>query len=181
MTTWIALLRGINVSGQRKVPMAELRALHEALGHRDVVTYIQSGNVVFDADTDAASLTAGLEGAIAETFGFDVPVVVRTADEVRTAASANPFPDAGADLQRVATAFLEAAPAPVRVDGFDPEAHAPDVCVLAGREVHLHCPSGFGRTKLTTTYLERQLEVAATSRNWRTITRLVELSDRERA
>ncbi len=81
----------------------------------------------------------------------------------------------------MATAFLEAAPAPDRVDRFDPEAHAPDVCMLAGREVHLHCPSGFGRTKLTTTYLERQLGVAATSRNWRTITKLVELSDRERA
>ncbi len=179
MITWIALLRGINVSGQRKVPMADLRALHERLGHRDVATYIQSGNVVFDAETDAATLTAALEGAIAETFGFDVPVVVRTIDEVRAVASANPYPGGGADPKQVATAFLAAGPAPDRIDGFDPDAHAPDVCVLSGREVHLHCPSGFGRTKLTTTYLERQLGVAATVRNWRTVGALVELGERE--
>ena len=179
MTTWIALLRGINVSGQRKVPMAELRALHEELGHGDVVTYIQSGNVVFDADTDAASLTAALEGAIAETFGFDVSG--RRSDRRRVTHERRrqiPSPTQVRISQRVATAFLDAAPAPDRVEEFDPEAHAPDVCVLAGREVHLYCPSGFGRTKLTNTYLERQLGVAATSRNWRTITKLVELSDR---
>lgn len=179
MTTCIALLRGINVSGRRKVSMADLRALHERLGHRDVATYIQSGNVVFDAETDAATLTTALERAIAETFGFDVPVVVRTIDELRAAASANPYPGRGADPKRVATAFLAAAPVPERIAGFDPEAHAPDVCVLAGREVHLHCPSGFGRTKLTTTHLERQLGVAATVRNWRTLSALVELGDRE--
>ena len=179
MTTWIALLRGINVSGRRKVPMADLRALHEGLGHRDVVTYLQSGNVVFDAETDAATLPTALEGAIADTFGFDVPVVVRTIDELRAAASANPYPGQGADPKHVATAFLAAAPVPERIDGFDPDAYGPDVCVLAGCEVHLHCPSGFGRTKLTTTYLERQLGVVATVRNWRTLSALVELGDRE--
>ncbi len=180
MTTWIALLRGINVSGQRKVPMAELRAMHERLGHRNVETYIQSGNVVFDVESDATSLAASLERAITETFGFDAPVVVRTVDEFCAAASANPYPGDDADPKRVATAFLDAAPAADRIADFDPDAHAPDVCVLAGREVHLHCPSGFGRTKLTTAFLERQLGVAATVRNWRTISALVEIGERER-
>lgn len=178
MTTWIALLRGINVSGQRKVPMARLRSMHEGLSHTDVVTYIQSGNVVFDADSDATTLTTAIEDAIAAAFGFTVPVVVRAADELRDAAAGNPFPDARADLQRVATAFLDSVPPADRVEGFDPDALAPDVCALDGREVHLFCPSGFGRTKLTNTYLERQLGVAATTRNWRTVTKLVELSDR---
>lgn len=178
MTTWIALLRGINVSGQRKVPMAQLRSMHEGLGHTDVATYIQSGNVVFGADTDSAALTTAIEDAITAGFGFTVPVVVRTAAEFRDAAAGNPFADAGADLQRVATAYLGAVPAPDRAEAFDPEAHAPDVCMLDGRQVHLFCPSGFGRTKLTNTYLERQLGVAATTRNWRTITKLLELSAR---
>jgi uncharacterized protein (DUF1697 family) len=83
------------------------------------------------------------------------------------------------DLQRVATTVLHAVPAADRVEEFDPDVHTPNVCVLDGREVHLLCPSGFGRTKLTNAYLERQLGVAATTRNWRTITKLVELSDRD--
>jgi uncharacterized protein (DUF1697 family) len=179
VTTWVALLRGINVSGQRKVAMADLRAVHEGLGHAEVVTYIQSGNVVFDADADAARLTTSIEEAVAVAFGFSVPVVVRTSEELWSAAAANPYPDAGADPQRVATAFLDAAPAAERVEEFDPDVHTPDVCVLDGREVHLFCPSGFGTTKLTNTYLERHLGVAATTRNWRTIIKLVELSDRD--
>ena len=180
MTTWVALLRGINVSGQRKVPMADLRAVHEGLGHTEVVTYIQSGNVVFDADADADAVTlrAALEEAIADTFGFAVPVVLRTSEELRRAAAANPYPDAGADPQRVATTFLDVAPAADRVEEFDPDVHTPDVCVLDGREVHLFCRSGFGRTRLTNAYLERHFGVAATTRNWRTITKLLELSDR---
>jgi len=178
VTTWVALLRGINVSGQRKVPMADLRAVHEGLGHTEVVTYIQSGNVVFDADADAVTLRAALEEAIADTFGFAVPVVLRTSEELRRAAAANPYPDAGADPQRVATTFLDVAPAADRVEEFDPDVHTPDVCVLDGREVHLFCRSGFGRTRLTNAYLERHFGVAATTRNWRTITKLLELSDR---
>jgi uncharacterized protein (DUF1697 family) len=179
VTTWVALLRGINVSGQRKVPMADLRAVHEGLGHTDVAAYIQSGNVVFDADTDAVTLRAQLETAIQTEFGFGVPVVVRTAAQLQAAAAGNPYPDTGADLQRVATAFLAAPPDVDRVAAFDPEAHAPDVCVLDGADVHLFCPSGFGRTKLTNAHLERQLGVAATTRNWRTVTKLVELTERD--
>ena len=180
MTTWIALLRGINVSGRHSVPMAELRAMHERLGHGDVRTYIQSGNVVFEADAEAAPLAAGLEAAIAETFGFGVSVVLRTAEELRAAAAANPYPAAGADPKRVATAFLDGAPPEDRAERFDADVHAPDVCVLARREVHLHCPRGFGRTRLTTADLERRLGVAATTRNWRTVGKLIELSDRRR-
>lgn len=173
-------MRGINVAGQRKVPMARLRSLHEELGHHDVVTYIQSGNVVFDAEpgTDTDALVPRIEDAIRAEFGFAVPVVLRTAEQLAAAARANPYPDVGADLQRVATAFFAAVPASDRIAAFDPDAHHPDVCVLDGREVHLCCPSGFGHTKLTNAYLERQLGVVATMRNWRTVMKLVELGDR---
>lgn len=179
MTTWIALLRGINVSGQKNVPMAELRALHEGLGHADVVTYIQSGNVVFDADaTDPPALARSIEEAVSSEFGFEVPVVVRTAAELTAAAAASPHTAAGVDPRRVAVVFLREVPDAERIAGFDPEAHHPDVGVLAGREVHLWCPSGFGRTKLTNAYLERRLGVVATTRNWRTVQKLADLATR---
>ncbi len=178
MTTWIALLRGINVSGQRKITMADLRALHEGLGHADVATYIQSGNVAFSSPVDdRGELGSMIETAISNRFGFDVPVILRTSSELDAVAAANPYIPAGSDERRVAVAFFQRSPDPSARDLFDPAAHEPDVCVLDGAEAHLHCPAGFGRTKLTNAYLERELGVTATTRNWRTVARLAAMSE----
>lgn len=179
MFTYVALLRGINVRGQKKVPMAVLRDVFARLGHTDVVTYIQSGNVVFDADSDdVALLSRTVEQAITAEFSIDVPVIIRTPAEVAAIIESSPYTTTGADPGRLAVAFLAEPPAMDRADGIDANSLLPDEFALADREVYLHCPSGFGRTKLTNAYLEKQLGVAATTRNWRTVTNLAALAGR---
>ena len=177
MPTYVGLLRAINVGGRRKLPMATLRALMDDLGHSEVTTYIQSGNVVFAAAVDdIAELEASIEAAIAEEVGFEVPVTIRTHDELAAAVAANPYLEGDVDPARVGIAFLKDPPAPDRATGIERQDHGPDELVVAGREVHLHCPNGFGQTTLTTTYLERELGVVATVRNAKTVAKLLELS-----
>jgi uncharacterized protein (DUF1697 family) len=177
--TYIALLRGINVGGRRSVPMAALREVHARLGYTDVVTYIQSGNVVFDADSDdVALLSRTIEQAITADFGIGVPVIVRTREDLVTIIESSPYTTTGADPARLAVAFLADAPAMERAVGIDATGLLPDEFALGEREVYLHCPSGFGRTKLTNAFLEEQLGVTATTRNWKTVTKLAALSDR---
>ena len=179
MPTYVALLRGINVSGQKKVSMAVLREVHAGLGHTDVVTYIQSGNVVFDAEIgDVETLRPEIEEAIVEEFGFDVPVVIRTSAQLASIIAASPYARSGADPSRLAVTFLNEMPAVDRAAGVDANAFSPDEFSLAGREIYLHCPTGFGRTKLTNTFLEKRLGVTATTRNWKTVTELAALSAR---
>ena len=103
--------------------------------------------------------------------------MIRTHEEMRAAAEASPYPARGCDPTRVAIVFLKAPPAADETE-IDPAAHLPDEFVLDGREIHLHCPNGFGRTELTNAYLEKELGVIATTRNWRTVTKLLELADR---
>lgn len=177
MPTYLALLRGVNVSGQKKLPMARLRGMLAALGFSDVTTYIQSGNVVFGSETVATGdLRRSIETAISGEFGLEVPVVIRASSELAAAIAANPYIAADADPARLAIAFLAEPPTPERAVGLDASAHLPDECTLVGEEVHLHCPSGFGRTRLTNAFVERQLGVTATTRNWRTVNRLLELA-----
>ena len=175
-TTWVALLRGINVGGRKRVPMSELRALFERLGHRQVSTYVQSGNVVFRSDGVEPALVAGIESALRETFGFDVAVVVRSRDELALVARAHPFAGQETDAARLHVFFLGAAPSAEAVVGFEKNRFAPDALVVVGREVYVHYPSGQGRSKLTIDQVERALGAVATGRNWRTVGKLVELA-----
>jgi uncharacterized protein (DUF1697 family) len=156
--------------------MADLRDLHEALGHRDVHTYIQSGNVIFGSDTDQAALENAIEIAIRDRFGLDIAVTLRSPAELRAALEASPYASrAAVDPVRVAIAFLRAAPEPAVGTTVDPGTHDPDVFTLVGREIHLHCPTGFGRSKLNNAWLEKQLGVVSTIRNWKTVNKLTEL------
>jgi uncharacterized protein (DUF1697 family) len=177
--TYVALLRGINVSGQKKVPMAVLRDVFAGLGHTDVVTYIQSGNVVFDAEReDLDTLRREIEAAIVDEFGFDVPVVIRTSTQLASIIAASPYTQSGADSARLAVAFLNDVPVAGRAAMVDASGSPPDELALVRGEVYLHCPTGFGRTKLTNTFLEKRLGVTATTRNWKTVTKLAALADR---
>ena len=174
---YVALLRGINLGARNKVAMPALRSVLEALGHEDVVTYIQSGNVVFTAPSGSdAGLGAGLEAAIKEEFGFPVPVVVRTSKELGKVLDSNPFLAAGADPSTLHVVFLGSAPAKAAVARLDPDRSPPDEFAAVGAEVFLHCPNGFGRSKLGLDYFERILGGPATIRNWRTVTKLVEMA-----
>jgi uncharacterized protein (DUF1697 family) len=169
LPTYVALLRGINVGGRRKIAMSDLRNVFEALGHTDVRTYIQSGNVVFTAKSaSAAVVRSAIEQRLEHDFGFDVTVILRTRKELATTLKNNPFgPEAH-------VTFLEAVPDRALVAALDPAPYTPDEFEVQGREVFLRCPNGYGRTKLNNAFFERNLAVKATTRNWKTATTLSE-------
>lgn len=177
-TTHVALLRGINVGGHRKVPMAELRSAVEALGHQQVSSYVQSGNLVFasDGDRDQPTLASQLEQAVLDRFGFEVSVMVRTESEWAAVAARHPFAGDEDDAAKLHVLFLATPPDAEAVARLDPERFAPDRFVLDGRELYLHYPNGAGRSKLTLVAVERALGAAATGRNWRTVAKLLELA-----
>lgn len=169
-TRRVALLRAINVGSGRKVPMADLRALMQDAGATCVQTYIQSGNVVFDHGSgDDAALRADLEARLEAAFGFAIPVILRRADAWEAIVAGNPFP--GAEPARLLVSFLRDDPAPGAADAIDRGAFGPEEFVLAGREVYLHLPGGFGTAKLPKA-LTRALQVPGTTRNWRTVLQL---------
>jgi uncharacterized protein (DUF1697 family) len=181
MTTFIALLRGINVSGHRPVPMQKLAATCAALGLTNVATHLQSGNVVADAvQDDAVELRGRIETAIHEAFGFPVVVLLRTAREMEAITASNPFAAAAAENPRlVHVTFLSGPPSPEAVARLQARSFDPDAIHVAGSEAYLHCPGGYGRTKLSNTLLEKALVVTATTRNWCTVTHLATMA-RER-
>lgn len=177
MTTWIALLRGINVGGV-KLAMADLRDAVAAAGGTEVVTYIQSGNAVFSHPARSeATVKAALEGAIATAAGRPVPTMVRSAAQWRGVVAANPYePD---DPTHLHVTFFDG---PLPGDAFaaiDLEAFAPETFTVHGREVYLHLPNGMGRSKLAVA-LGKGAKAApvGTSRNWNTVRKLADLSSR---
>jgi uncharacterized protein (DUF1697 family) len=173
----VALLRGINLGGVNRLPMKELAAMFGDAGCSAVEIYIQSGNVVFGAPAAlAARVPALIAAAIASRFGHRVPVMTRTAAELAAVAAANPFLRAGADPASLHVVFLAAAPNRAQIAALDPDRSPPDRFAVKGREVYLHCPNGFGRSKLHNDYFESRLGSISTVRNWRTVLKLVEMS-----
>jgi Uncharacterized protein conserved in bacteria len=178
MTTFIALLRGINVGGNRRVPMADLRAALDEIGLDEVRTYIVSGNVLFRTTrTDPVALTREIEAAIEARFGFALAVVLRSAAEMRSVVAADPLPEgsAGDPAHRYAI-FLSADPAPERLAAIDRGAVAPDVFVAGDRVIHAWYRNGLQQSKLAGQLTDRGLGVTATARNWNTVRKLVELA-----
>ncbi|MFH8750951.1 DUF1697 domain-containing protein [Streptomyces rimosus] len=179
MPRQIALLRGINVGGHNKFPMAQQRELFAALGHRDVTVLLQTGNIVFaDPGTPPAETARRIEARIADELGFPIPVVVRTRDELAAAVAANPFPQAEAEPKTLHVTFLSDAPAdPSPLKELGSDAYAPDQLRLIGRELYMWCPIGVGRSKLADAVSRARLGVTATARNWNTVTKLLALAD----
>jgi uncharacterized protein (DUF1697 family) len=176
--THVALLRGINVGGHNKLPMKDLAAVFTDLGCDDVRTYIQSGNVVFTARTDlAAEIPVQVPAAIEDRFSLKVPVMTRSAVELRDAARANPFLAEDLDPKTLAVAFLAEVPDPARVARLDPDRSPPDRFAVVGREVYLHLPNGVARSKLTNAYLDSTLATISTARNLRTVSKLLEMAE----
>jgi uncharacterized protein (DUF1697 family) len=177
---YIALLRGINVGGKNKVNMAELRSWVTALGHTGVVTYINTGNVIFSVDDvgsaaaqDNAALAAELEARIARESGLRIPVLVRTREELAEAVAANPFP--GADPSKLIVAFMNDAPDAETLGRWGAVESGNDEMAVIGTVVYLHCPDGLGRSKLGEKLLGRGGPLG-TTRNLRTVRKLVELA-----
>ncbi len=164
MTGWVALLRGINVGGRHRVPMGELRAVAERLRYRDVATYVQSGNLVFTAGDEAAVIGTELEAALETRFGFGIPVVLRSREEMERIAARHPFEDRQENPAKLHVFFLAGDPDPMKLERWHPERSAPDEVLVDGREVYVHFPNGMGRSKLTV-----ELGTPATARNWRSV------------
>jgi uncharacterized protein (DUF1697 family) len=173
----VALLRGVNLAGKNRLAMKDLGAMFDAAGCTDVVTYIQSGNVVFRASNAcAARVPAAVAKAIADRLGFRAPVVMRTASELRSVLRGNPFLEAGAAEDELHVMFLADRPSPARVATLDPKRSPPDEFVVRGRDVYLRCPNGMGRSKLSNQYFDSKLGTTSTIRNWRTVLKLVEMT-----
>jgi uncharacterized protein (DUF1697 family) len=178
MARYVALLRGINVGGNKKVPMAQLRALLEGLGYTDVATLLQSGNAVFTCKAKPpAQLARHIEAAIAEQLGFEVAVLVRTRDELAAAIQANPL-GAIDNPSRFLVTFLSGVPDPKRLRELDPASYLPDEFRVVGREIYARFPNGIGTSKLAVVLGGLRLGVTPTARNWTTVTKLLELADR---
>ena len=179
METFISILRGINVSGHRKVPMNELKSLYEKLGFKNVITYIQSGNVIFKTNKKYTSESLGriLEKMIDEKFNLDVPVIVRQGKEMANILSHNTFLKMHDVInEKLHVTFLEKAPAQSELQKIKEYDYSPDRFTIKNKEVFLYCPGGYGKTKLSNNFFENKLKVRATTRNWKTINKLVELS-----
>lgn len=175
-TSYVALLRGINLGARNRIAMADLRALLESLGAEDVETYVQSGNVVFKSADGPEALSAAIEQGIRDELGLDVTVLVRTRQQLQKLVASNPFAKGGRQSNNLHVTFLAEKPDRARVRGLDQERAEPDEFRVVGPEVYLHCPAGYGRSKLTNAYFEKQLGVAATTRNWKAVTNLAELA-----
>ena len=174
---YVALLRGVNVGGRNKLPMADLRDIFATAGCTAVQTYIQSGNVVFEAAQDLAERVPEIvTGTIRQRFGYETAVVLRSSEELRQVVASNPF-DTSGDPRFLQVAFLEDTPGAEAVSRLDPDRSPPDAFAVRGRNVHLHYPNGVARSKLTNEYLAAQLQTASTMRNWRTVLKLLEMVD----
>ncbi len=172
---YVALLRGVNVGGKNRLPMADLREIFTEAGCAGVRTYIQSGNAVFEATQDLAEAVPELvTQAILERFGYETAVVVRSGEELRQIATSNPF-DTSGDPRFLHVAFLKDTPSDEAVSSLDPERSPPDEFAVRGRDVYLRYPNGVARTKLTNDYLAARLQTVSTMRNWRTVLRLLEM------
>ncbi|WP_335940015.1 DUF1697 domain-containing protein [Streptomyces sp. PTD5-9] len=182
MTMYAALLRGINVSGHQRVPMAELRALLTELGHGDVRTHLQSGNAVFSSPSDDGErLAAELERAIEERFGFAVPCLVRDGAYLAAVAAACPFPADELEGRQLHVTYFGQPVDPARFEAIDPAAFLPEEFRLGDRALYLYAPDGLGRSRLgeALSRPSRIRGLTATSRNWNTVVKLVEMTAAE--
>jgi len=176
-STYVSLLRGINVGGHKIIKMDQLRKAFEGLGFADVATYVQSGNVVFKAPKKASEdLSGKIEEMLRRRFSMSVPVIVRTAGAIGQVVRNNPFLQQNSvDTSKLHVIFLSHTPLKTAVRGLDAIAAGLDQFRCCGQEIYLYCPNGFAGTKLSISVLEKVLTVGATTRNWNTVNKLHEM------
>jgi uncharacterized protein (DUF1697 family) len=177
--TYISMLRGVNVGGG-KMEMEKLRRLYEVLGFKSVRSYIQSGNVLFECPGgkhDDSEISDTIEKQIKKAFDMDVPVLIRTDEEIRGIIRNNPF--AKKDPTKLHVTFLRSAPMQnPPIEEIRKVKDAKEEFAIMGKEVYLFLPNGYGTSKLSNTFFERKLKVAATTRNWRTVNAFVSISQK---
>jgi len=176
---FISLLRGINVSGKKAIKMSDLKSLYQEIGFQNVVTYIQSGNVVFDTeDKNSSSVMKKIQNAIESKYQFQVPVEIRTNREISKIIEACPFDsfDLKENGTKVLLTFLSESPLQKNIDELMKHVVNPDQLVIKDKAAYLYCPNGYGKSKLSNNFLEKKLGVDATTRNWKSVQKLYELS-----
>jgi uncharacterized protein (DUF1697 family) len=174
MSTYISMIRGINVGGAKKVLMKDLAALYEACGFTNIRTYVQSGNVVFDStEKKPAAISKTIEAGIEKKYKFHADAVVRTPQDFENVILGNPFSKkSGVDTRRLYVTFLSDAPDAQGLQNVAGAASGADQFEIGGREIFLFCPDGYGTTKLSNNFFESKLKRVATTRNWNTVTTL---------
>ncbi len=173
MQTYISLLRGINVSGQKKILMADLKTLYKELGFSNVQTYIQSGNVVFETQkTEASELQQMIFDKIKSHYGFEVPNLILSPSEIEEALNNNPYQN----IEKPYFTFLSDFPNQENINVFNTISFEEEFFELNGKVIYTHYPNGAGRAKMNNKLIERKLKVSATARNLRTTKKLFEMA-----
>ena len=177
MPAYVAMLRGVNVTGHNSIKMEQLRELCDRLSFQKVETYVQSGNIVFQAKTENPTLLSKrICESILDAFGFETPVIVRTSKEMENVIANNPFlKEKEVDSSKLYITFLREATQKSSLNTNAKFATSKDRFFLASREIYLYCHEGYGRTKLSNNAIEKALSVTATTRNWRTTNTLLDM------
>lgn len=178
MTVYIALLRGINVSGQKIIKMEHLRAVFEEMQFEQVRTYIQSGNVVFEAEEqDTSLLEKKIEQKIEQVYSFQVPVIVRTSRELELVVEQSPFDTTELSAnEKIYVSFLSQEPSAEAVQVLESFESDVDDFHVHGREVYILIRAGYGESLFSNNFLEKKLKVSATTRNWATVNKLIAMA-----
>ncbi len=179
MNRYISILRGINVGGHKKILMADLKKLYTNLGFENVVSYIQSGNVIFDSSINTSDdLKQMIQEIITSNYSFEVPVIIRTVKDLETVIKEDPFIeiDKTENGSKLHVAFLSETPEVQALQNLIDFIKESEECVLIDNHLYIWYPNGAGRSKLTTQVIERKLDVQATLRNWKTALKMLELS-----
>ena len=178
MNTYIAILRGINVSSKNMIKMPALTKTFESLGFKDVKTYVQSGNVIFRSEfTNMKDLEKQICEQIDKDFGSKIPVIILEQDYITGIQKNNPFLNRqNIDLTKLHVTFLSEEPKEENISKIDASKYMPDEFLFGSKAIYLYCPEGYGKTKLNNNFFENKLKVTATTRNWNTVNKLVELN-----
>ena len=174
MTIYIAFLRGINVGGKKIIKMEKLKDIFKSLYFQNVKTYIQSGNVIFDSTEESADILYKIETELENVLGYKVTSIIRTADELEEIIKQNPF-SASEDVEKQYVTFLYREPTVEAADRLMSYKNDVDDFCVTHREVFLLCGKGYGKTKFSNHFLESKLDVLATTRNWKTINKVLNM------
>ncbi|MFA7360175.1 MAG: DUF1697 domain-containing protein [Candidatus Kapaibacterium sp.] len=179
MQTYISVLRGINVSGHRVIKMDALKKSYAELGFTNILTYIQSGNVIFQfKKSDHLKIENVIKNKISDEYGFDVPVIVKDAIDLKNVVKNNSFlNNKNVDFSKLHVTFLSAIPAKSEVKRIKEIDFSPEEFIICDDIIYLYCPGGYGNTKLNNNFFENKLKVKATNRNWKTVNELCKIAD----
>jgi uncharacterized protein (DUF1697 family) len=178
---YIALLRGINIGNKNRIKMVDLRNIFESMGFKDVKTYLQSGNVIFSHDSvEMAEIERYIERKVNQTFEFTVNVIIRTDNEFENIINKNPFiKDPDIEFDKLHVTFLKEAFNKEAILDLNLNKEENEKFEIDGSEIYLYLPNGYARTKLTNNTFEKKLKTIATTRNWKTVNKLLGLSKSE--